>query len=97
MGEPVRGGYAGAPPKHARSVIGRLTRLALRQNGQHPELTFRNDALLCSINERLGALLPAGAEAGEEFGPLGWDWLHELGPMAAVDAEELPGANPPDD
>jgi hypothetical protein len=40
-------------------------------------MVFRTDALLCSINARLGAML--GPEpAGEDLPPLTGDWLEEL-------------------
>ncbi len=39
---------------------------------------MRRDALLVSINERLGALLPAGTAAGADITPLSTLYLEEL-------------------
>lgn len=52
-------------------------RAALQLHHEHPEITLRRDALLCSINARLGALLPEG-DAGGDFEPLSTLYLEEL-------------------
>lgn len=52
---------------------------------------MRQDALLCSVNARLGRLcetLAAGdGVPGEEFGPLGTEWLDELAQFSVAAAE----------
>lgn len=54
-----------------------MCRAVLQQSHEHPEITIRKDALLCSINERLGALLGSRAP-GADLVPLGQAWLTEL-------------------
>lgn len=70
-----------------------LVRAALDKNAaSHPEKLFREDALLCSINERLGALLPPGVMAGRDFGPLDGSFLSEVVEAARLEAEEIEDA-----
>jgi len=53
----------------------------LQLTGSHPELIHRQDALLCSINDRLGSL--TGVSGGQAIPALGSDWLAEaLGVLA---------------
>jgi hypothetical protein len=78
-GKRLRGGY--------RQVLGAV----LRRVKTHPELIVRNDALLWSINERLGGLCRAQGALpvpGQDLTPLGRRWLADL---LALDAEEDPG------
>ncbi len=55
-------------------------------------MTARQDALLCSINARLGHIcrrIDPGAEPpGEDLAPLGDAWLHDL--VALQEAEAMP-------
>jgi hypothetical protein len=55
---------------------------------EHPEITFRRDALLMSINDRLGALLPPEVNAGADMAPLTTLYLDELLRFAAANAED---------
>lgn len=65
-----------------------LARAALTLHAQHPEVTSRWDALLRSINERLGALLPPDVDAGGDLPPLGTAWLGELAAFAEANGED---------
>lgn len=59
---------------------------ALKLLGCHPEIIQRQDALLWSINERLGDL--SGSRRGVSLKPLGSAWLAEsLAAMAKEDKE----------
>jgi hypothetical protein len=64
-----------------------LVRAALHLQHEHPEITIRRDALLCSINDRLGALLllqgdekqwEQALDAGQEIAGLSTVYLEEL-------------------
>jgi hypothetical protein len=44
----------------------------------HPEIVSHLFALLCSINERLGAMLAEGQEAGEDLLPPGEEWIRDV-------------------
>jgi hypothetical protein len=57
---------------------------ALKLLGCHPEIIQRQDALLWSINERLGQL--CGTGGGLSLQPLGSAWLAES--LAAMAKEE---------
>lgn len=57
---------------------------ALKLLGCHPEIIQRQDALLWSINERLGHL--CGVSRGVSLLPLGSAWLAES--LAAMAKEE---------
>lgn len=56
--------------------------------GEHPEITFRTDALLRSINDRLGALA-AGHGVGQDIPPLERTYLAELLEFAIANHEDL--------
>lgn len=58
----------------------------LRLMGTHPELVHRQDALLCSINDRLGSL--SGVSGGQAISTLGSDWLAEVLGVLAERREE---------
>jgi hypothetical protein len=61
----------------------------LQDGREHPEIIHRRDALLCSINDRLGALCRLEhQEAGEDFAPLSGAWLDEMIAFIAADASE---------
>ncbi len=67
-------------------------RLALQHHREHPEITFRRDALLLSINERLGVLCSAlspGITAGADLEPLSTEWVTELQAFAEADLEDI--------
>ena len=63
---------------------------------EYPEITFRRDALSCSINDRLGALLelftptdhPARA-AGAWIAPLTRNYLGELVEFAVANCKDM--------
>lgn len=67
-------------------------RAALKYNQRHPELDFRADALLCSINERLGAIVRhfLAGPTGDDFEPLSDAYLGDLLACAFYEAEEAP-------
>lgn len=65
-----------------------LLRAAVRCHQEHPEISIRRDALLWSINERLGALLPPGAAAGLDLTPLGNQFVAELLEVALIEQRE---------
>jgi hypothetical protein len=49
----------------------------LQQSHEHPEITIRKDALLSSINARLGRLIQ-GEDPGVDLTPLSGAWISEL-------------------
>jgi hypothetical protein len=55
---------------------------------------FRTDALLRSINDRLGALCASGGCAGPgiDLPPLTTEWVDELMRFAEAEEEEIPEA-----
>ncbi len=58
---------------------------------EYPHITARNDALLWSINERLGALLARlcpNADAGGSLDRLEDDWIAQVAEMAIVNKED---------
>ncbi len=66
-----------APKSHDRWL--RHVASAIRSKQAHPELVYRQDELLRSINGCLRALCgKAGVSAGEDFEPLGTGWLDDL-------------------
>lgn len=72
-----------------------MLRAALQIHREHPEITFRRDALLCSINERMGQLLRLmqgyaveGHVAGTDVAPLSGVWVEELVRFHAANVEE---------
>lgn len=58
----------------------------LQLMGTHPELIQRQDALLCSINDRLGSL--SGVSGGQSVSGLGSNWLAEVLGVLAQRGEE---------
>lgn len=67
-------------------------RLALQNHREHPEITFRRDALLMSINDRLGVLcyaLSGHTTAGAALEPLSTEWVTELQEFAQADLEDI--------
>ena len=87
----------GAEPERrgvARSAYGLIVRAALTLTGEHPEVTFRQDALLRSINDRLGALVAREWSdpwplPGQEVPPLSREYLAELLEFAIANHEDL--------
>lgn len=61
----------------------------------HPELVFRTDTLLRSINDRLGRL--AGCESGTDVPPLTLDWLDDIASIQIADGTELEDARDEDE
>ena len=85
----ARNGQGAAPGKRLSGFGRDLCRVALRYVRTHPELVERHDALLVSINDRLGALVTAlAAPAGQDIAPLGDSWLDDLLDVAAAERLE---------
>lgn len=55
---------------------------------EHPEITFRRDALLCSINDRLGAFVETRG-AGADIAQLTRAYLGELVEFAIANSEDV--------
>jgi hypothetical protein len=72
----------------SRTPFGLISRTVVRQTHQHPEIVFRTDALLMSINDRLGALLPPDRNAGCDLVPLSSVWVEELIRFGVAEAED---------
>lgn len=53
----------------------------MRKHKEHPEITFRKDALLCSINERLVG------DPGQDIEPLTGEWIHDLATLEMLEAQ----------
>lgn len=69
---PDRAGRA-AKKRIKAGPYGSAVRSALHYRaGHHPELLSRQDALLCSINDRLGGL------PGQYIGPLSDEWMLDI-------------------
>jgi hypothetical protein len=78
------------PKRLRRGAYGTTLRVAQKFTHQHPELIERQDALLTSINDRLGALCTrlSCQEAGRDFASLTDDWLRDLVDLAVLQTEE---------
>lgn len=70
-------------PKRIEGGYGRLLQVALDYNRRHPEIDTRVDALLWSINERLGG------RPGLEIEPLGTTWLDDLWRLSVEESRRM--------
>ena len=78
-------------PKSIGGAYLSLIRAALFFHHEHPEITFRKDALLQSLNARLGTLLVQGGyeDPGHDLAPLGREWIADLLELKEADSARV--------